>query len=384
MRRPARSPLLGLAAPLLAALACAAPPAAAHEADPTIATTADAISPALPGVSASVAYSLGPELALVNRSSSPVEVLGPDGRPFLRIGPGGVEANLSSAWWYQTGVPGGAGRVPPRAQHGGPARWARVAREPAWAWFDGRLDGGVSTVPPRVRAAGRPAVLGRWSIPLRFAGGSARVTGHVEFRPVLGSITPRLVSPPSPAPGLSAVVLPGRVPGLFLSWTGGGAVTVLGREGEPFARFSPRGVEVNERSPTHLDDLRARGEAPRVAADASAPPVWRRQADAPSYAWLDSRARYPPGQPPEAVALAARPARLRTWTIPVEVAGRRVALRGETDWVPSPQAVAAAARKRRAGGGSVPWWAIVAAVAGVAGLVGLAWALRRRAMAPRA
>ena len=47
-------------------------------------------------------------------------------------------------------------------------------------------------------------------------------------------------------------------------------VTVLGKEGEPFARIGPRGVEVNERSPTHVDDQVAKGEIAAASQGAAA------------------------------------------------------------------------------------------------------------------
>src|SRR4029453_6482279 len=44
-----------------------------------------------------------PALYLVNASAEDVLVLGADGEPFLRIGPGGTSANVLSATWRRRG-----------------------------------------------------------------------------------------------------------------------------------------------------------------------------------------------------------------------------------------------------------------------------------------
>jgi hypothetical protein len=58
---------------------------------------------------------------------------------------------------------------------------------------------------------------------------------------------------------------------MFLANTGPRPVTVLGREGEPFLRFTRgRGTEANLRSPSYVDGQRLRGEPPEVPADSRA------------------------------------------------------------------------------------------------------------------
>jgi len=74
-----------------------------------------------------------------------------------------------------------------------------------------------------------------------------------------------------------------------------------------------------------------------VPADSAAPPVWERVGTAPRYGWLEPRARYAPGQPPDAVV--GRPSRtvLTRWAVPIESGGARAVIRGATSWVPSPR-----------------------------------------------
>ena len=71
-------------------------------------------------------------------------------------------------------------------------------------------------------------------------------------------------------------------------------VVVLGYAGEPYLRFSPQGVAVNERSPTALaNKLTASGATP--ALDPGATPSWSLLAVTERYAWHDHRLGPKPG-----------------------------------------------------------------------------------------
>jgi hypothetical protein len=132
-------------------------------------------------------------------------------------------------------------------------------------------------------------------------------------------IVPRLVSSPRPAPGVRARVLPGPVPGILLEADSAPLpVTVFDPRGRPYARIGARGVEI---------DLASAG-----------PPRWRRISRQPRHSWTDSRAHYPMWQLSEDVLTSSRPRTLIKWRIPLEVAGRRTELRGETRWLPEPGA----------------------------------------------
>ena len=54
------------------------------------------------------------------------------------------------------------------------------------------------------------------------------------------------------------------------------------------------------------------------------------------------RARYPRSAPPDSVTDGTSRRLLDRWQVPIEVGGRRVALRGTTTWVPLPQIAAKA------------------------------------------
>ncbi len=335
----------------------------------------DRVDPALPGVRVAAVRGTASLLQIVNPTQRDLEVIAPRGEPFLRVGPRGTFANLESGFWYQSGNPDGTGGLPPNARRG-PPRWQLVSRAPAWSYYEHRLHPAQVRLPRAQRGTRRVLRLLDWTVPLRYGGAPARIEGHIEFRPVLGTVAPALVSSPRPLPGVSVSVLPGRFPGLLLQSAAKGTVTVRGRAGEPFARIGPAGVDVNLRSPTYADDQRARGELTRVAVDAHAAPAWHQVATTPSHAWLDSRVGYAPEQPPEAVVARNQTARLSNWSIPIESGTRRVKIRGTTDWVPSgpnglPDAAAAP------GGQASPLW-LAAVLAGIGLLAAAALALRRR------
>ncbi len=349
----------------LCALAVLPGQASAHgEASPLIRSVVEDVEPSIDGVRFTPLRGPASLMRVVNRSGEDVEILGLDGEPFLRVGPRGVFGNVHAPAWFQSGNPDGQGD--PRVRPGLAPRWRLVARRPEWAYYEHRLHPGGLRVPAAARQARRPTPLRDFAIPFRHGGRPARVTGRVEFRPVLGALTSELRSAATPLPGVTVTLLPGAHPGLLLQSTAREPVVVGGRDGEPFARIGPRGVEVNERSPLHVADLRQRGELPRVAADPSAPPRWRRVETVPSFAWTEPRAQYPYEQPPDAVVQADRPTRLRSWTVPLRAGERRAELRGITSWVPtSPSGVPRddGAAESGGGDGALPWIALGAALA---------------------
>ena len=257
-----------------------------------------------------VVTSVAEQLVLTNPTEQRVDVLDDDGDPFLRIGPRGVLANLSSPAWYLTNNPLGVGRVPAGVRAGARPRWARVAADPSWGWFDHRLHPSEVTVPADVRAAGEPAELARWSVPLRVGTARVALTGAIRFEPVLGTLVSELTDPPD-VRGLTLTTLAGRVPGMFLDNRTGQRVTVLGAGGEPFLRFGSSGVEANIHSPSWLAARRAEGGPVRPAlVDADSPPAWRRVSKVPRFGWIEPRAAYPQDSPLANVIEAGRTATL--------------------------------------------------------------------------
>jgi hypothetical protein len=316
-----------------ALLLVAAPPARAHQTDPTIVTRIDAVAPELPGVTIEVRSGVADQLLVVNTTPTPLVVVASGGEPFLRIGRTTVEANVRSPDWYASNSPLGPLRVPPQATGESPPDWQVVSRTGSWGWFDHRLHPATRPLTPELRAAKRVVRLADWTIPFEYGATAGRISGHVEYRPVLGTFRSAVERVPA---GATADVLDGRVPGLFLRWAGPGTLVVRGIAGEPFARLTPAGAEVNDASPTWQDDQRLRGSPlPASPADPKAAPRWHRVGDTPQLTWLDRRLAYAPGFPPDDVTTAARPTVLVEWDVPVEAGGAPGHLAGTTSWLPA-------------------------------------------------
>ena len=108
-----------------------------------------------------------PALYLVNASDEDVLVLGADGEPFLRIGPGGTSANVRSATWRRIG------KAIAAADDGAASRWELQSPSPRYAWIE-----------PRAAAAASWTNESReWLVVLRRGADEARVTGVVEWVP---------------------------------------------------------------------------------------------------------------------------------------------------------------------------------------------------------
>jgi hypothetical protein len=362
-----------LAAVCLLAVAPAA--AGAHgEASPLIRSVVESIEPRTEGVSFETVRGPVAQVAVRNRTRETLEIVSMDGDPFLRIGPRGVEGNVATPAWYESGNPDGQGR--PDLRTGRRPVWKLVSRRPEWAYYEHRLHPRQVAVPPKALAERRPTKLGSFTVPFRIGGRPGTVRGRLDFRPVLGSVQPRVRSGATPLPGVSVTALPGLLPGLLLQNASSRTVTVLGDDGEPFARVGRRGVELNQRSPITVENMRQQGELSKVAVDSRAPPVWRRVKSQASLTWIEPRARYSPEQPPDAVVQSPSPTRLRAWEIPLVVGDQRVAVRGTTDWVP----VDAAGRPRQpeAAKGGSPSGLLLGALGG-ATLLALGGALALRA-----
>ena len=177
--------------------------------------------------------------------------------------------------------------------------------------------------------------------------------------------------------GLSAFVVGGD-DRLLVRNLGRQVVVILGYEGEPYLRFSPRGVEANLRSPaTYLNRARLpRGPAPQIA-DPSAPPRWRRVARTNNYSWHDHRIHWMRAEPPQVVAAAPRQShRIFDWRVPGTADGRRFAVVGFLGYAPPPAEPPQPADE----GDNDSAWAIPVAVAGgMLALLALLYRVRRKA-----
>jgi hypothetical protein len=375
-----RAALVLLALPLAL---WSASPAAAHPADPTVRTVLDDVAPALPGVTVQVVENIAAQLVVENTTADVLAVLDDDGRPFLRIGPNGVEANLRSPSFWLSNSPSGGSSVPANATPGAEPRWARVASAPTWGWYDHRLHPEARAVPTEVFERQDRATLAEWTVPLEYRGRSVEARGHVEYAPVRGQIVAALVGSTATLPDVSAQLAPGRVPVLLVANDGAEPVVVFGPDNEPFARIGADGAEVNRRSPLWLENARANDQdltTAGVVADPTAPPEWMVVSSSPSLSWLEPRAAYPDLEPSAAVVASGEREVLNRWAIPLEQGGIRVALEGTTTWLPVEAAAPTGAASSSSDDGTPAWLlvlAIVIPVVLIAGWLGLRTRLRR-------
>lgn len=244
---------------------------------------------------------LGKQIVVANTGDETLEIDGPDGRPFLRIGPDGVSADYAAPAWYATQNPGERPLPEHVAAGDGAPRWQRVRVESHWGWFDPRL------VPTDAHASSEEK---RWRIPARLGGETRPLTGR--FLPLSAPREwryPRL-SRESVPPDLGVRLIPDPAPAIMAEYRGVEPLVVLDRAGEPMLRFTADGVYANPASA----GWQALGRPPRSESGAG----WVSVSPTPRYSWPDRRllpAASPPAQ----------------WRIPIVIEGRQTALTG--DWV---------------------------------------------------
>ncbi len=135
-------------------------------------------------------------------------------------------------------------------------------------------------------------------------------------------------------------------------------VVVVGYEGEPYLRIGPDGVFENARSPAAwLNRARFADVAIPPSVDAAAPPQWRQRDHRPTWIWHDHRTHWMAPTAPgfvDASALQNTLIRMElvgpigrahdaagtfhTWSVPVEIDGTSLAIRGELQWIDPPPA----------------------------------------------
>lgn len=120
--------------------------------------------------------------------SHTVVVLGRDGEPFLRAGPGGSAVNARSPTWASQA----------RLQHKPVPEGADASAEPVWQPLDSRptltwlVEQAAYTAdepPAGVVRAGRSAVLGRFQVRLVVDGAPVDVPGVISYRPAAAAAT---------------------------------------------------------------------------------------------------------------------------------------------------------------------------------------------------
>ncbi len=148
-------------------------------------------------------------------------------------------------------------------------------------------------------------------------------------------------------------------------------VVVLGREGEPYLRFTRAGVSENVLSPTTFLN---HSEVVPPRADPAAKPVWQKVASGNGFAWHDHRivwtgAEEPPvvKQDPEVSHLIFR------WSLPATAGGKPFRIKGFLGWAPPPKAP----------DGGTSAWVYTAVAVGAALAAGAALVLAFRARRTR-
>ncbi len=149
-------------------------------------------------------------------------------------------------------------------------------------------------------------------------------------RPVISNVDPAL-------PGIAATAVFAGEWQVTLSVVSGEGVAVLDENGRPFLRFGPGGVEGDYAAPAwhrsavvpKLPGLRL----PDGVRDDGAPD-WRLVTRSTSWAWFDPRIKSEPGLVTPAMIEAGVPARLREFSIPLQVGGRSAHIRGYLEFEP--------------------------------------------------
>ncbi len=310
------------AAAAVVSIVCTHAPASAHTGETANRQVVRirAVAPAWPtGVVVQVRHSIADQLVAENKTDRPLEVLGDDGRAFLRIGPDGVDADVGSRDFAQTSSPFGTTEGP--TDNDGAVRWVRVSAGHAWGWFDHRLH------PADAQATQRSGLSVPWMVPFRLGGDDVSVRGDVATLPRQGVYVATLSSTTKFKDRFA--IVSGRVPAFSLAM-GSPTITVLGREGEPVVRAGTNVLEVNDASPTWALTRVSRGESPNGLVGIDEPPRWRAVRDS-VLTWLDDRAALPEAPPAD----VSRRATTR-WSIAIRADGPTVhALTGTIQWTPA-------------------------------------------------
>lgn len=141
------------------------------------------VHPAMPGVVVRTVDN-GDFVELTNQSTVPVTVLGYDGEPYLRIGPGGVDENSRSPATYLNRTRDGRTSPPADANPQAAPVWQHVADGTRYRWHDHRTHWMLAQPPPAVTAApSRAQDIATWTLKLRYGTDPVTVTGELSWVP---------------------------------------------------------------------------------------------------------------------------------------------------------------------------------------------------------
>lgn len=271
---------------------------------------------ALIGVHAQVQTTVAPEMVVENDSPKALEILDGNGRAFLRISRDGVMADRADPAWYRTQTPARGMPLPKGVSDDAAPRWTKVGADPHWGWYDPRLRTRGIKVPHATQDAGVATTLGQWSIPVRYDGKPASLSGSFNYEPLPdGVMVSRLTSASQPAPGVHISVAPGTVPAVFVRNDGDKPLVVMNADGDPYLRIGPEGTAANASKP-------------------GKPVHWVTISDVPRYTWTEPRATYTDLVPPKPILKAGKRAMVSHWTLPVTLGGKSLKVAGVVYWYP--------------------------------------------------
>jgi hypothetical protein len=183
--RPNLVPLLAAAAALVAV-----PTALAHgpgeKAVPGYSSKVLSISPAMPGLQASVEDG-DEELELVNSTGKTILVYGYAHEPYLRIGPNGIFENRLSPATYLNQDRFGKTKLPAHVSPKAAPQWRRVASGTTYSWHDHRIHWMSPIPPPAVQKdKGKPSHIFDWKVQATADGKPIAISGTLDWVPPAG------------------------------------------------------------------------------------------------------------------------------------------------------------------------------------------------------
>jgi len=137
-------------------------------------------------VTAQLAPGRVPALYVTNRGAEPVVVLGRDGEPFVRVGPGGAEVNRHSSTWADNARAQGQDLAVAAAvvDPGAPPEWTLVRSAPNYSWLEFRGLYERDRPPRRVLKSGETKVLRAWTVPIEQGGRRVELRGETVWKPL--------------------------------------------------------------------------------------------------------------------------------------------------------------------------------------------------------
>ena len=195
----------------------------------------------------------------------------------------------------------------------------------------------------------------------------AHLGGPKGFKSTVTSLTPA-------TKGIKAIMLGGD-DRMVLHTDTGKVLIIKGYSGEPYLRFSPDAVYLNDHSPAvYLNSDRYANVQVPPAASASAKPQWEKILPGHAFTWHDHRVHWmSPILPPAVQRDPGTTHHVFDWTIPATLDGKPLTIHGTLNYVPPPSS------------SSPRWWLLaVLLTLAVVGGVAAFFLYRRQPAAPHA